>query len=56
VLTGLILLFFIAAFGAFGLTRVRRRFGMAVNGRVWVTLVLGFAILILVIWVAQSNG
>lgn len=54
--TGLILLFFIAAFGAFGLTRVRRRFGAAVNPRIWVTAVIGFAILILVVWVAQGGG
>ncbi len=54
--TGLILLFFVAALGAFGLTRLRRRFGMGVNGRVWMTAIFALAILILVVWVAQSNG
>jgi hypothetical protein len=56
VTTGLILLFLVAALGTFGLTRLRRRFGMAVNGKVWVTAILAFAILILVVWVAQGNG
>ncbi len=53
--TGLILLFLIASLGAFFLTRARRRFGGQVNGKVWITTIVGFAIVILVIWVASQN-
>jgi hypothetical protein len=56
VASGLILLFFVAALGAFGLTRLRRRFGMGSGGKIWVTAIFAFAILILVAWVAQSNN
>jgi hypothetical protein len=55
VATGLILLFLIASLGAFFLTRARRRFGGQVNGKVWITTIVGFAIVILVIWVASQN-
>jgi hypothetical protein len=54
VATGLILLFLIASLGAFFLTRVRRRLGSPVTGKIWVATIIGFAIVILVIWVAQQ--
>ena len=54
--TGLILLFLVAAGGAFLLTRTRRRLGLNVNGKVWTTAIIGFAIVILVIWVAQNGN
>jgi hypothetical protein len=53
---GLILLFLIASLGTFFLTRVRRRVGSPVTGKIWVTTIIGFAIVILVVWVAQQNG
>jgi hypothetical protein len=56
VATGLILLFLIASVGAFFLTRARRRFGGSVSPKIWVTTIIGFAIVILVVWVAQQNG
>ena len=55
VATGLILLFLVASLGAFFLTRARRRLGTPINGRIWVSTIVGFAIVILVIWVAQQN-
>ena len=54
--TGLILLFLIASLGAFFLTRARRRFGGQVNGKIWITTIVGFAIVILVIWVARRTA
>jgi hypothetical protein len=53
---GLILLFLIASLGAFFLTRVRRRVGSPVNGKIWMTTIIGFAIVILVVWVAQQKS
>jgi hypothetical protein len=55
VATGLILLFLIASVGAFLLTRARRRLGGSVSPKIWITTIAGFAIVILVIWVAQQN-
>jgi hypothetical protein len=55
VLPGLILLFFIAAIGAFFLSKARRRMGMA-TPKIWIPAIFGFAIVILVAYVAQSNN
>ena len=54
--TGLILLFLLASLGAFFLTKVRRRLGTQVNGKVWASTIVGFAIIILVVWVAQQHN
>lgn len=54
--TGLILLFLIASLGAFFLTRARRRLGSPVTGKIWITTIIGFAIVILVVWVASQNS
>jgi hypothetical protein len=56
VTTGLILLFIIASAGAFLLTRARRRLGLPITGKVWVTAIVGFAVVILVIYVAQASS
>ncbi|MDQ2876132.1 MAG: hypothetical protein M3Y33_15610 [Actinomycetota bacterium] len=54
--TGLILLFLVASLGAFFLTRARRRLGTPINGKIWASTIVGFAIVILVIWVAQQKS
>jgi len=52
---GLILLFFIAAIGAFFFTKARRRLGLPAGSKLPVAVIVAFAIVILVIYVAQSN-
>lgn len=52
---GLILLGFLAIIFAIALTRGRRRLGMAVTGRVFAMAVCGFAIVVLILWVAQRR-
>ena len=52
---GLILLGVLAVLFAFGLGRGRRRLGMGFTGRTFAMAVAGFAIVVLVLWVAQRH-
>ena len=52
---GLILLGVLALLFAVALTRGRRRLGMGVTGRGFAMAVAGFAIVVLVLWVAQRR-
>jgi hypothetical protein len=49
-LTGLILVAFIAGLFTFGFTRVRRRMGMGTTGRTWGITFLVTAVVILGLW------
>jgi hypothetical protein len=49
---GLILLGFLALLCAFFVHRTRRRMGLPVSGRLWMTIVVGFVLIVLVAWVA----
>ena len=52
---GLILLGVLAVLFAVGLSRGRRRLGMGVTGRGFAMAVAGFAIAVLIFWVAQRH-
>jgi hypothetical protein len=55
VATGLILLLLIAVLFAFGVTRARKRMGLGSTGKTWLVVIAGFAIIVLVIYVAQQK-
>ncbi len=52
---GLILLGFLALLFAIGVARGRRRMGIGITGRTFATAVCGFAIVVLILWVAQRH-
>lgn len=52
---GLILLGVLAVLFAIGLSRGRRRLGMGFTGRSFAMAVSGFAIVVLILWVAQRH-
>jgi hypothetical protein len=52
---GLILLGVLAVLFAVGLSRGRRRLGMGLTGRGFAMAVSGFAIIVLILWVAQRR-
>ncbi len=52
---GFIVLGLLAILFAIIAGRARRRVGMPVNGRVFATLITGFAIVVLVLWVASTH-
>jgi hypothetical protein len=52
---GLILLAFVALVFALVMTRVRRRLGMAVTGRIMAMTMAGFAIVVLALWAATRK-
>jgi hypothetical protein len=52
---GLILLGVLAVLFAIGLSRGRKRLGMGPTGRGFAMAVCGFAILVLILWVAQRR-
>jgi len=53
--SGLILLFFLAFLAALFLTRARRRMGLSSSGKLWITVIVGFVLIMLVAWVAQQH-
>jgi hypothetical protein len=55
VTNGLILLGFLAVLFAVVIGRTRRRIGMSMTGRVLATLITGFVIVVLVLWVASNR-
>jgi hypothetical protein len=52
---GLILLGVLAVLFAIGLSRGRKRLGVGLTGRGFAMAVCGFAILVLILWVAQRR-
>lgn len=52
---GLILLFVLAAFVAYFFARARRRMGLGVTGRTWVTVMIGFVLLMLALWAGATQ-
>jgi len=51
---GLILLGFLALLCAYFVHRTRRRMGLPVSTRLWVSIVTGFVLIVLVAWVASQ--
>ncbi|HUZ23731.1 MAG TPA: hypothetical protein VMV07_08190 [Streptosporangiaceae bacterium] len=51
---GLILLVFLALLCAFFFTKARRRMGLGVTGKHWITVIVGIVLIFLVAWVAQQ--
>jgi hypothetical protein len=52
-MTGLILLFFIAALVAYFVSRGRRRIGLPFAGKHWKTIIVGFAVVVVILYAAQ---
>jgi len=52
---GLILLVFLGILCALFLTRARRRMGLSSSGKLWITVIVGFVLIMLVAWVAQQH-
>jgi hypothetical protein len=55
VANGLILLVFLGALVAFGWLRFRRRLGMSVTGKMFVSVTVGFIVLALLLWAAAHR-
>ena len=53
-LTGLILLALIALGFAWLLAKARGRVGLGMSGKTWITAIVGFGLIVLVIYVAQQ--
>ena len=53
--SGLILLLFLAVLCAFFVHQVRRRMGLGVSGRIWMLVIVGFVLIVLTVWVAQTQ-
>jgi len=53
---GLILLVVIAAIVTYVVTRTRRRMGLIVTGKTWVTIMLGFVVVVLAMWAVNVSG
>jgi hypothetical protein len=53
--TGLILLLLLAAIFAVLVSKGRKRLGIGMSGRTWILAVVGFAIIVLVIYAAQQK-
>ncbi len=51
---GLILLAVLAALTAYFVARARRRMGLATTGRTWVTVMVGFVLVVLALWAAAT--
>jgi hypothetical protein len=53
---GIILLVVLAAIVAYVIVRTRRRMGLVVTSKTWVTVMVGFVIVVLAMWAATSHG
>jgi hypothetical protein len=53
---GIILLAVLAAIVAYVIVRTRRRMGLVVTSKTWVTVMVGFVIVVLAMWAASSHG
>ena len=51
--SGLILLLLIGVLIGFGITRVRRRMGLAVTGTTWLSIIAAVVIIGLLLWVTS---
>lgn len=54
-LTGYILVAFIAGLVTFGFTRLRRRMGMGTTGRIWGITFVAAVVIILALWAAGQH-
>jgi fumarate reductase subunit D len=52
---GIILLVVLAAIVAYVVTRTRRRMGLLVTAKTWVTIMVGFVIVVLAMWAATTR-
>jgi hypothetical protein len=53
---GLVLLVVIAAIVTYVVTRTRRRMGLIVTGKTWVTIMLCFIVVVLAMWAVKVSG
>jgi hypothetical protein len=52
---GIVLLLILAAIVAYVVTRTRRRMGLIVTGKTWLTVMAGFAMVVLTLWAASTR-
>ncbi len=53
---GIILLLVLAVIVAYVVTRTRRRMGLLVTAKTWITVMAGFVIVVLTMWAVSSSG
>ncbi len=53
---GIILLVVIAAIVTYVVTRTRRRMGLVVTSKTWVTVMVGFVVVVLAMWAVSVSG
>jgi hypothetical protein len=53
---GIILLVVIAAIVTYVVTRTRRRMGLVVTTKTWVTVMIGFVVVVLAMWAVSVSG
>jgi hypothetical protein len=52
---GIILLLVIAAIATYVIVRTRRRMGMLVTGKTWITLMIAFVVIVLAMWAVSTR-
>ena len=52
---GIILLLVIAAIVTYVIIRTRRRMGLLVTAKTWITLIIAFVIIVLAMWAASTR-
>lgn len=52
---GIVLLLVLATIVAYVVTRTRRRMGLIVKGKTWLTVMAGFTIIVLALWAASTR-
>jgi hypothetical protein len=52
---GIILLVVLAVIVAYVVARTRRRMGLLVTGKTWVTVMVGFVVVVLAMWAAATR-
>jgi len=52
---GIVLLVVLAAIVAYVVVRTRRRMGLLVTGKTWLTVMAGFVIVVLAMWAATTH-
>jgi hypothetical protein len=53
---GIILLVVIAVIVTYVVTRTRRRMGLVVTSKTWVTVMVGFVVVVLAMWAVSVSG
>jgi hypothetical protein len=53
--SGIILAVIIAVIVAYAVVRTRRRMGLMVSGKTWITVIVGVVVVLLALWATQTH-